>query len=209
MEIFDLVLGQVQQGCFLVVVASALTSISSMSKHRTLRTVWDQSSSDSRRTSAYVKLRFSTTNSDFQLRFSKTNFHFETPIFENKLPFSKTYSHFQTPIFESKLLLFKLPFFKANFDFPIQFFENKLRFSTKQTPVSQVRLKCPFKLPYIYPSRRNKRIYTWPFQPTNTGKQSCLPRSFIKGSHYLPDRCNNGITILPGSLLVSIRMRHG
>ena len=127
LEIFDLVLGQVQKGCFLVVVASALTSISSMSKHRTLRTVWDQSSSDSRRTSAYitdVNLRFSTTNSDFQLRFWKTNFHFQTPIFENKLPFSKTYSHFQTPIF-----------FKANFDFSIQFFENKLRFSTKQTPI--------------------------------------------------------------------------
>ena len=130
MEIFDLVLGQVQKGCFLVVVASALTSISSMSKHRLLRTVWDQSSSDSRPTSAYIKLRFSTTNSDFQLRFLKTNFHFQTPILENKLPFSKTYSHFrkQTP-------LLKLPFFKANFDFPIQFFENKLRLSTKQTPI--------------------------------------------------------------------------
>ena len=32
LEIFDLVLGQVQKGCFLVVVTSALTSISSMSK---------------------------------------------------------------------------------------------------------------------------------------------------------------------------------
>ena len=73
MEIFDLVLGQVQKGCFLVVVASALTSISSMSKHRPLRTVWDQSSSDSRRTNAYVILRFWKTNSDFQHRFSKTN----------------------------------------------------------------------------------------------------------------------------------------
>ena len=159
MEIFDLVLGQVQKGCFLVVVASALTSISSMSKHRTLRTVWDQSSSDSRRTSTDVKPRFSTTNSDFQLRFSKTNFHFQTPIFENKLPFSKTYSHFQTPIFESKLF-YSNSHFKADFDFPIQFFENKLRFSTKQTPIFQVKLKCPFKLPYIYPSRRHKRVVT-------------------------------------------------
>ena len=115
LEIFDLVLGQVQKGCFLVVVASALTSISSMSKHRPLHTVWHQSSSDSRRTSAYVKLRFSTTNSDFQLRFSKTNFHFRK----------------QTP-------LFKFPFFKANFDFPIQFFENKHRFfkSNSNVPLS-------------------------------------------------------------------------
>ena len=32
LEIFDLVLGQVQKGCFLVIVASALTCISSMSK---------------------------------------------------------------------------------------------------------------------------------------------------------------------------------
>ena len=132
LEIFDLVLGQVQKGCFLVVVASALTSISSMSKHRTLRTVWDQSSSDSRRTSTDVKPRFSTTNSDFQLRFSKTNFHFQTPILKNKLPFSKTYSHFQkqTPLFKLPIFENKLQFFKANFDFPIQFFENKLRFST-------------------------------------------------------------------------------
>ena len=128
-----------------------------MSKHRPLRTVWDQSSSDSRRTSAYVKLRFSKTNSDFQLQFSKTNFHFQTAMFENKLPFSKTYSHFQTPIFESKLF-YSNSHFKADFDFPIQFFENKLRFSTKQTPIFQVKLKCLFKLPYIYPSRRHKRV---------------------------------------------------
>ena len=90
LEIFDLVLGQVQKGCFLVVVASALTSISSISKHRPLRTVWDQSSSDSRRTSAYVKLQFSKTNSAFQLRFSKTNSIFQ-------LRFSKTNSLVQTP----------------------------------------------------------------------------------------------------------------
>ena len=77
-------MGQVQKSCFLlVIVASALTSISSMSKHRTLRTVWDQSSSNSRRTSDYVILRFWKTNSDFQLRFSKTNSTF-------KLRFSKT-----------------------------------------------------------------------------------------------------------------------
>ena len=96
-----------------------------MSKHRTLRTVWDQSSSDSRRTSTDVKPRFSTTNSDFQLRFSKTNFHFQTPILKNKLPFSKTYSHFQkqTPLFKLPIFENKLQFFKANFDFPIQFFE--------------------------------------------------------------------------------------
>ena len=81
LEIFDLVLGQVQKGCFLVVVASALTCISSMSKNRPLRTVWDQSSSDSRRTSAYVKLRFSKTNSDIQLPFSKANSFIQTPIF--------------------------------------------------------------------------------------------------------------------------------
>ena len=135
MGIFDLVLGQVQKGCFLVVVASALTSISSMSKHQPLRTVWDQISSDSRRTSAYVKLRFSTTNSDFQLRFSKTKFHFQTPIFENKLPFSKI-KH--TPIFESKLLYSNSHFFKANFDFPIQFLENKHQFfkSNSNVPLS-------------------------------------------------------------------------
>ena len=118
LEIFDLVLGQVQKGCFLVVVASALTSISSMSKHRLLRTVWDQSSSDPRRTSAYAKLRFRQQilifNSDFRKR---------TSVFQNILPFSNFHFRKQTP-------LLKLPFFKANFDFPIQFFENKLRFST-------------------------------------------------------------------------------
>ena len=111
-------------------------------RHRLLRTVWDQSSS------AYVKLRF-----------SKTNFHFQTVICENKLPFSKTYSHFQTPIFESKLF-YSNSHFKADFDFPIQFFENKLRFPTRQTPIFQVKLKCLFKPPYIYPSRRNKRVVT-------------------------------------------------
>ena len=137
LEIFDLVLGQVQKGCFLVVVASALTSISSMSKHRTLRTVWDQSSSDSRRTSAYitdVNLRFSTTNSDFQLRFWKTNFHFQTPIFENKLPFSKTYSHFQTPIFLKQTSIFQFNFLKTNSDFQ----QNKHRFfkSNSNIPLS-------------------------------------------------------------------------
>ena len=130
MGIFDLVLGQVQKGCFLVVVASALTFISSMSKHRPLRTVWDQSSSDSRRTSAYVKLRFSTTNSDFN-----SDFREQTSIFQNIFPFSKASSFIQTPISENKL-----PFFKANFAFPIQFFKNKLRFSTKQTPRFQVKL---------------------------------------------------------------------
>ena len=88
----------------------------------------------------------------------KKNSHFQTHIVENRLPFSishffKTNSDFriQTPIFEFKL----------------RFFENKLRFSTKQTPIFQVKLKCPFKLPYIYPSRRNKRVvtsYTGPFQ---------------------------------------------
>ena len=116
MEIFDLVLGQVQKGCFLVVVASALTCISSKSKHRPLRTVcMDQSSSDSRRTSAYVKLRFSKTNSDIQHPFSKANSFIQTPISENKLPF-----------------------FKANFDFPIQYFENKHRFfkSNSNVPLS-------------------------------------------------------------------------
>ena len=192
--IFDLVLGQVQKGCFLVVVASALTSISSMSKHRLLRTVWDQSSSDSRPTSAYIKLRFSTTNSDFQLRFLKTNFHFQTPILENKLPFSKTYSHFrkQTPLFKLPIFENKLPFFKANLDFPIQFFENKLRFSTKQTQIFQVKLKCPFKRPYIYPSRRNKRVVTSIHRDVSAYwyrlKKTCLPRSFIKGNHqYFSD----------------------
>ena len=148
MEIFDLVLGQVQKGCFLVVVASALTSISSMSKHRLLRTVWDQSSSDPRRTSAYAKLRFRQQilifNSDFRKR---------TSVFQNILPFSNFHFRKQTP-------LLKLPFFKANFDFPIQFFENKLRVSIKQTPSFQAKLKCPFKLPYIYPSRRDKRVMT-------------------------------------------------
>ena len=201
MEIFDLVLGQVQKGFFFVVVASALTSISSI----------DPSAQSGTKAQATLAEQAPTSNFDFrqQILIFNSDFRKQTSTF--KLLFSKTNFHFpkHTPIFESKLLLFKLPFFKANFDFPIQFFENKLRFSTKQTSVSQVRLKCPFKLPYIYPSRRNKRIYTWPFQPTNTGKQSCLPRSFIKGSHYLPDRYNNGITILPGSLLVSIRMRHG
>ena len=150
MEIFDLVLGQVQKGCFLVVVASALTSISSMSKHRPLRTVWDQTSSDSRRTSAYitvVNLRFSTTNSDFQLRFWKTNFHFQTPIFENKLPFSKTYilpfsnSHFRkhTPFFKLPFLkeqtsIFPFNFLKTNSDFQ----QNKYRFfkSNSHVPLS-------------------------------------------------------------------------
>ena len=164
-----------------------------MSKHRTLRTVWDQSSSDSRRTSTDVKPRFSTTNSDFQLRFSKTNFHFQTPILKNKLPFSKTYSHFQkqTPLFKLPIFENKLQFFKANFDFPIQFFENKLRFSTKQTPIFQVKLRCPFKLQQIYPSRRNKRVVTSIHRtvsaPTGTVKQTCLPRSFIKGNHCFPD----------------------
>ena len=88
--------------------------------------------------------RFSTTNSDFQLRFSISNFDFrkQTSIFQNILPFSNSHFRKQTP-------LFKLPFFKANFDFPIQYFESKLRFSTKQTPIFQVKLKCPFKLPYI------------------------------------------------------------
>ena len=110
LEIFDLVLGQVQKACFLVIVASALTCISSMSKHRPLRTVWDQSSSDSGRTSASVKLRFSTTNSDFQLRFSKTNFHFQTPIFENKLPLSNSDFRKQTSIFQNIL-----PFSNSHF----------------------------------------------------------------------------------------------
>ena len=103
----------------------------------------------------------------------KKNSHFQTHIFENRSPspiFLK-----QTPIFEFKL----------------RFFENKLRFSTKQTPIFQVKLKCPFKLPYIYPSRRNKRVVTSIHRavsaPTGTVKQACLPRSFIKGNHYFPD----------------------
>ena len=84
LEIFDLVLGQVQKGCFLVVVASALTSISSMSKHRPLYTVWDQSSSDSRRISAYTsKPDFRQQILIFNSNFRKKNFHFQTPIFEN------------------------------------------------------------------------------------------------------------------------------
>ena len=103
----------------------------------------------------------------------KKNSHFQTHIFENRSP-SPVFLK-QTPIFEFKL----------------RFFENKLRFSTKQTPIFQVKLKCPFKLPYIYPSRRNKRVVTSIHRavsaPTGTVKQACLPRSFIKGNHYFPD----------------------
>ena len=104
----------------------------------------------------------------------------KTPIF--KLTFSKTDSHFPSPIFLKQTPIF---------EFKLRFFENKLRFSTKQTPIFQVKLKCPFKLPYIYPSRRNKRVVTSIHRavsaPTGTVKQACLPRSFIKGNHYFPD----------------------
>ena len=34
-----------------------------------------------------------------------------------------------------------------------------------------------------------------------TGKQTCLPHSFLKGNHF--PRCDNGITIVPGSLPIS------
>ena len=107
------------------------------------------SSSDFRKQILIFNSDFRKQTPIFKLRFSKTNFHFQTPIFENKLPlsnsdfrkqtsicenrlpFSKANSFIQTPISENKL-----QFFKANFDFPIQVFENKLRFSTKQTQMS-------------------------------------------------------------------------
>ena len=109
------------------------------------------SNSDFRQQILIFNCDFWKQTSTFKLRFWKTNFHFpkHTPIFESKLLYSNSHFRKQTPIF-----------LKANFDFPIQFFENKLRFSTKQTPIFQVKLKCPFKLPYIYPSRRNKRVVT-------------------------------------------------
>ena len=39
------------------------------------------------------------------------------------------------------------------------------------------------------------------FQPMGTGKQTCLPHSFIKGNHYAVfTRCDNGVAILSGRL---------
>ena len=109
------------------------------------------SNSDFRQQILIFNSDFPKQTSPFKLRFSKTNFHFpKHTLTRFKFPFSKANSFIQTPFSENKL-----PFFKANFDFPIQFFENKLRFSTKQTPIFQVKLRCPFKPPYIYPSRRN------------------------------------------------------
>ena len=93
--------------------------------------------------------KFSTTNSDFQLRFSISNSDFrkQTSIFENKLPFSKI-KHtpiFKTPIFESKLVysnshflkqisILQFNFLKISSDFP----QNKHRFfkSNSDVPLS-------------------------------------------------------------------------
>lgn len=39
------------------------------------------------------------------------------------------------------------------------------------------------------------------FQPMGMGKLTCLPRSFIKGNHYVVfTRCDNGVAILPSRL---------
>ena len=101
LEIFDLVLGQVQKGCFLVVVASALTSISSMSKHLQVPT-----------SNSNFQKQILLFNSDFrkQTPFSNSDFQKQTPLF--KLPGRK-----QTPIFNKN----KHRLFKSNSDVPLSF----------------------------------------------------------------------------------------
>ena len=48
---------------------------------------------------------------------------------------------------------------------------------------------------------QKKQCFCTPFQPTGKGKRTCLPRIYKRKPWFL--RCDNGVTILPGSLPVS------
>ena len=92
LEIFGLVLDHVQRGCFLVVVASALTSILVNIDHSA------RSGTKAQATLVNKRLR-QTPIFENKLPFSNSDFRKQTYIFQHKLPFSRANSFIQTPIF--------------------------------------------------------------------------------------------------------------